>query len=89
MSSSGWELLSAQLSPVPAFRIRRTPPHESNGGHEYRFSACDTFTAGPNSRIAAPAIVAFEAGDRVILANGYSVDAGAAFVANINRALAL
>jgi hypothetical protein len=47
------------------------------------FEACKTITAGTNFQINSPGDVTFQAGERIILENGFSVGAGAKFRAVI------
>lgn len=51
------------------------------------FEACDTLTAADGFRVSAPGEVTFRAGNRIVLGDGFSVDAGAHFTALIDPSL--
>lgn len=51
------------------------------------YGACDTLTAGPFFAVVAPGDATFEAGNSIVLKNGFSVGLGASFRAIINPAL--
>jgi hypothetical protein len=53
------------------------------------FGACDTLTAGSGFAIESPGDVTFEAGNMIVLENGFSVDAGATLTATIDPSLQL
>ena len=49
--------------------------------------ACQTLTIGPNVQILGSANVLFQAGESVILANGFSVQAGAVLAIELDPSL--